>query len=124
MMRDYAQRRETPWIAAKVVKKTGPVSYQVTTNDRTYRRHADQLTSTRITMASTPPPINFEDITTDPTMHDTTNPPADSPSDGATGTPPAKELTPAQPPTLRRSSRATQHVQRYGESVPWSALKK
>ena len=124
MMRDYAQRRETPWIAAKVLKKTGPVSYQVATNDRTYRRHADQLTSTRITRASTPPPINFEDITTDPTTHDTTNPPADSPSDGATGTPPAKELTPAPPPTLRRSSRATQHVQRYGESVPWSALKK
>ena len=134
MMRDFSYRRSTPWTYAEIVRKTGPVSYEVQSDNKTYRRHADQLTSTQATGRVTPPPIDFNDEITDnrntaldPPTNNSHGPTSDeqqpkqhmSVGNGSTG----HACEPRQT-ILRRSTRAQKSVQRYGESIPWAAMKK
>lgn len=131
MMRDFSYRRERPWTYAEVVRKTGPVSYDVMSGDKIHRRHADQLSNTRARGIVTPPPVNFADdsITSRPIAPTTPPRPlvgsamvvSDQHFDADT-----PESHACEPPTrvLRRSRRATTNVQRYGAPVPWRALKK
>ena len=58
MMRDFSYRRQRSlptFNTAEIVRKTGPVSYEVESANKTYRRHADQLTSTQATGRVTTP---------------------------------------------------------------------
>ena len=120
MMRDYSYHRTTPWTPACVTRKTGPVSYTVTANDTTYRRHADQLAPTQITAAE-PPSLDDARPEAPPAPPSA---PADSNGDAAQGPPQPPPPLPQPPQHVRRSTRTKTSVQRYGNAVPWTAINK
>ena len=115
MMKDYSYRRDHPWSYAEVVKKTGPVSYNVQANGKVFRRHADQLARTRIEEESQPPALDFYGP-----QHLDQRPVAPQ------RPPPQPEKTPNQerPPSPRRSNRIRNPVARFGQPLAWDSLKK
>ena len=115
MMKDYSYRRDHPWSYAEVVKKTGPVSYNVQANGKVFRRHADQLARTRIEEESQPPALDFYGP-----QHLDQRPVAPQ------RPPPQPEKTPNQErsPSPRRSTRIRNPVARFGQPLAWDSLKK
>ena len=119
MMKDYSSHRQHPWTYAEVVKKTGPVSYNVRSNGTVFRRHADQLTSTRIEDNAAPPPVLHQPARRSEQREIPSVPP---PTDEETPTPTAAPPI-AAPPTPRRSSRQRKPIERFGIPVPWDTVK-
>ena len=97
------------WLPAEIVQVTGPVSYKVkTSSNLILRRHIDQL-RTRYGH------LNAKDSVTDNDLDNWTFP--SSIDSNITFTPTSTNSPPAQPQTVRRSSRVRRAVDRFGPYI-------
>ena len=65
MVREYT-RRDTKWVPGVVHEKSGPRSYEVkVSEDRTWRRHLDQIRPSDIPIVQTPPGITPSEVPTE-----------------------------------------------------------
>ena len=112
LTRDY-RSNDNKWQSGEVIQKTGPVSYHIRTSDGAiWRRHADQILSSKATTVTNQEPIIPVLSTTAPVREETVNSEVSQPNPQQVD-PPVKIPI----PTPRRSTRIRQPPDRYGKPV-------
>ena len=100
MVKSYSPY-STPWIPAKIVSQTGPLSYSCDTGDKVVRRHQDQILIPSDTVPVGGSSVPSTPVVTSPSVGSSSVPVVDSSKSNV----PVVSASPVKPVELRRSGR-------------------